>query len=46
MDKLFHPVLYNGRNYLYMSRLKLIHASKRAHGQPVYYFVYQLTVAW
>ena len=29
MDKKFHPILYNGYNYLSTQRLKLIHVSKR-----------------
>ena len=35
MDKLFHPVLYNGCNYLSMLGLKLIHVSKRGHWYAV-----------
>ena len=31
MDKLFHPILYNGYNYLSMLGLKLNHVSKRGH---------------
>ena len=29
MDKLFHPTLYNGCNYIYMLGLKLNHVNKR-----------------
>ena len=29
MDKLFHPILYNGCNYLSMLGLKLNHVKKR-----------------
>ena len=32
MDKLFHPTLYNGCNYLSMLGFKLIHVSKRTPG--------------
>ena len=32
MDKLFHPTLYNGRNYMSMLGLKLIHVSKKGPG--------------
>ena len=32
MDKLFHPILYNGYYYLSMPGLKLNHVSKRGHG--------------
>ena len=31
MDKLFHPIHYNGCNYLSMLGLKLNHVSKRGH---------------
>ena len=35
MDKLFHPTLYNGCNYLSMLGLKVNHVSKRGHwGNP------------
>ena len=30
MDKWFHPTLYEGCNYLYMLRPKLIYVGKRA----------------
>ena len=35
MDKLFHPILYNGCNYLSMLGLKLNHVSKRGHGRRI-----------
>ena len=35
MDKLFHPILYNGCDYISMLGLKLNHVSKRGHRNRV-----------
>ena len=35
MDKSFHPILYNGHNYLSMFGIKLNLVSKRGHWSPV-----------
>ena len=46
MDKQFHPIHYNGCNYLSMLGLKLNHVSKRGHCRPYCIRFFDNTIDW